>query len=264
MHDRHSGNLSLYKAADAPNMRIAILSDIHGNLEALEAVMESLETQPIDEIWFLGDAVGYGGDPEETSRLLAKTGLACAVRGNHDKVVAGIEEPVGFSPIARDAALRTRDLVSSETLDWLRALPKGPVQVNPQTAACHGSWEDEDGYIIFAQDAAYTFYYMETELLFFGHSHRAGVFAEMNGRVFEWPAEPNEEAELQMDARYLINPGSIGQPRDRDPRAAYALFDTNTLRLTLCRVRYDIRQAQMKIVQAGLPEMNALRLAEGR
>ena len=245
-------------------MRAAVLSDAHGNLEALEAVLESLESQPVDEIWFLGDAVGYGGDPEEVSRLLSKSGLGWAVRGNHDKVVAGLEEPVGFSPLARAAALRTREMVSADTRRWLGELTPGPALVNNEIGLCHGSWEDEDGYVIFAQDAAVTFSLMKPRLLFFGHSHRAGAFAEAGGRVFEMPVEANEEFSLRMDARYLINPGSIGQPRDRDPRASYAVFDANTLRVRICRVRYDIRQAQMKILRAGLPEMHALRLAEGR
>ncbi|MAF10183.1 metallophosphatase family protein [Candidatus Poribacteria bacterium] len=245
-------------------MRVAILSDIHANSEALEAVLAHMEPRRVDAVWFLGDAVGYGADAELVIDWLGSAGLAGVVRGNHDKVVAGIEEPDTFSPIARDAALRTRELISPEAAAALRLLPRGPVLVTDAVGLCHGSWFDEDYYIFAPSDAHATFEHMDCSALFFGHTHRACIYAQWDGSTVELPYEGGAEVTLREDARYLINPGSVGQPRDRDPRAAYALFDPDERRLALFRVPYDVREAQIKIVKAGLPEMNAARLSEGR
>ena len=245
-------------------MRVAILSDIHANLEALEAVLEHLARRRYDAIWFLGDAVGYGGDPEAILHWLREREPGHLVRGNHDKVVAGIEEPDGFSSIAREAALRTRSMVSEAGLRYLRMLPRGPVAVTDEVSICHGSWINEDYYILFPNDAEETFEQMRGSLLFFGHTHRACLYGQLDGGTFEIPCSNGTEIVLQSKWRYLINPGSVGQPRDRDPRAAYILFDTEERRIAFFRVPYDIETAQRKIIKAGLPEMNAARLAEGR
>ena len=245
-------------------MRVAILSDIHANAEALEAVLAHMESRSVDAIWFLGDAVGYGADADHVIDWLGAGALDAAVRGNHDKVIGGIEEPDTFTPIARDAALRTRELISPEAANRLRELPRGPMQPTDSVGLCHGTWADEDYYIFTPVDAHATFTEMECSILFFGHTHRACIYAEWEGSTVEMPTESGAEVALRDDARYLVNPGSVGQPRDRDPRAGYALFDPDENRLALFRVPYDIREAQIKIVKAGLPEMNAARLAEGR
>jgi predicted phosphodiesterase len=245
-------------------MRVAILSDIHANVQALNAVLEHMESRRVDAVWFLGDAVGYGGAPEEVLEWMSNAGLPAAVRGNHDKVIGGLEEPDTFSPIARDAALRTRDLISATARERLRQLPRGPAMVTDHVGLCHGSWMDEDYYIFATSDAYTTFEHMECSTLFFGHTHRACIFAQWDGGTVELPYESGAEVILREDARYLINPGSVGQPRDRDPRAGYALFDPAERRLALFRVPYDVEGAQAEILKAGLPEMNAIRLAVGR
>lgn len=245
-------------------MRVAILSDIHANSEALDAVLAHMEPRRVDAVWFLGDAVGYGGDPEHVLDWMAGAELPGAVRGNHDKVVGGLEEPDTFSPIARDAALRTRDLISPQARERLRQLPRGPALVTDDVGLCHGSWTDEDYYIFAPSDAHATFQHMDCSTLFFGHTHRACIYAQYNGGTVELPYDSGAEVILRDDARYLVNPGSVGQPRDRDPRAGYALFDPDERRLALFRVPYDVQAAQTKIVSAGLPEMNAMRLSEGR
>ena len=241
-----------------------MLSDIHANLEALEAVLEHLAPKRPDALWFLGDAVGYGGDPEPVVDWLRQIDPNHVVRGNHDKVVAGIEEPEGFSAIARDAALRTREMVSADGLAFLATLPQGPSTPKERFGICHGSWADEDYYIFYPDDAADMFDVMKGSVAFFGHTHRATVYANFEGATLEIPIQSGYPIILQKAARYVINPGSVGQPRDRDPRASYAMFDTESLQLAFFRVSYDIASAQQKIVKAGLPEINAARLSEGR
>ncbi|GIX05731.1 MAG: metallophosphoesterase [Candidatus Poribacteria bacterium] len=208
--------------------------------------------------------MGYGGDPEAVVAWLREASPAAAVRGNHDKVVAGIEEPEGFSPHARLAALRTRELLSPEALQYLATLPQGPVVTGKEAAICHGSWQDEDAYVLFPQDAAAVFAQMETRVLFFGHTHRACLYVAWNGAVEELIPRDERPIALSPHARYLINPGSVGQPRDGDPRAAYLLFDTEQWTVQYFRAPYDIERAQRRILKAGLPAINAYRLAEGR
>jgi predicted phosphodiesterase len=245
-------------------MRIGVLSDIHSNYEALDAVLEDAVSRVVDGWWLLGDAVGYGGDPDAVVNRLRSLRLLAMVRGNHDKVIAGIEEPEGFSPIARDAALHTRSLIREASRAFLRALPKGPVRVSAEVALCHGSWQDEDLYLLRREDIARVFDRMEASLLFFGHTHRAGLYVQCDATVGELLCEPGVAVELPRRGRYLVNPGSVGQPRDRDVRAAYAIFDTDSWSLTFARVPYDVEKAQLRILAAGLPEVHALRLAEGR
>jgi predicted phosphodiesterase len=245
-------------------MRMGILSDIHANLEALDAVLEDAERRSVEAWWFLGDAVGYGGDPEEVVVRTRALHPLADVRGNHDKVVAGIEEPEDFADHARDAALRSRELITPATRAYLASLRKGPVHVVAGAAICHGSWADEDLYLIRKHDIQRTFETMATPLLFFGHTHRACLYAQLNGSVAEVLCRNDEEVALDRHCAYLVNPGSVGQPRDRDPRAAYAVFDVEEWTLTFCRLAYDIESAQQRILAAGLPELNAARLVEGR
>jgi predicted phosphodiesterase len=245
-------------------MRVAVLSDIHSNLEALDAVLNHSVEHDVETVWFLGDAVGYGGDPAAVVEWLRKLEGDPHVRGNHDKVVAGIEEPDSFSAIAKDAALQTRGMLTPENTAFLRRLQQGPVHVSDEVALCHGSWWDEDYYVLHPSDAAECFRLMRCDVLFFGHTHRAGLYAELDQVTYEVGADREMDVALRRDARYVVNPGSVGQPRDRDPRAAYAVFDTEDWTLRFHRVAYDVAGAQQRIVSVGLPAMNAARLSEGR
>ncbi|MFZ0661095.1 MAG: metallophosphoesterase family protein [Acidobacteriaceae bacterium] len=264
-------------------MRILLLSDIHANLEALNAVLGA--APPHDAVWNLGDIVGYGANPNEVIDAARGIGSISArgigsifVRGNHDKVCSGVEGFEDFSPIAARAARWTRSMLTPEDADWLRQLPQGPVAPDaPQVSCMHGSPLDEDEYLLTMRDAQPALANAEARINFFGHTHIQGGFAT-NGE--EWfrllPQYNSSEADeyelpLRESARYLINPGSVGQPRDRDWRAAFALYETeqtgdnaNVQRITFYRVPYDIKQAQQKIRAAGLPDHLAARLKEGR
>lgn len=253
-------------------MRTLLLSDIHSNLEALQA---SLAAAPAhDAIVNLGDIVGYGASPNEVTERARELG-GTYVRGNHDKVVAGIESAETFNPIAALAAMWNRDQLTAENVDWVRGLPKGPVlaETLPGVQFVHGAADDEDRYVVTLEDAAEQLANIERTLTFFGHTHVQGGFLLRNelmaaeGLVPEYESVGKSETwdlKLEMGGRYLINPGSIGQPRDGDWRAAFAVFDSEKQVVTFCRVPYDLRSAQEKIMAANLPARLATRLAAGR
>jgi predicted phosphodiesterase len=264
-------------------MRALILSDIHANLEALQAVLEAAsgpEVGGYDEIWNLGDMVGYGASPNQVLDLLRPL-TAIDVRGNHDRVCCGLTSSNGFNPIARAAAQWTQVELSAPNLAWLREVPQGPLYPHQPGVACaHGSPLNEDQYILNMRDAWAPLQQMTTAVTFFGHTHIQGGFAQ---REQDWnelrplyrntsPAR-NEPVAWRMpllpDLRYLINPGSVGQPRDADWRAAFALYDSDApegrgTEITFHRVPYDLTAAQGRILMAGLPERLAARLREGR
>lgn len=251
-------------------MRILLLSDIHSNLEALGACRAAAPAY--DAIVNLGDIVGYGASPTEvTDRVRALGGTF--VRGNHDKVVAGLESVESFNPIAGLAALWNRGQLTPENLDWIRELPKGPIFLPelPGAQFVHGAPDDEDRYVVTIQDALPCLVESRADVTFFGHTHIQGVFLFQNGAAdLAYPAYATvgnaETADLQLEAgtTYMINPGSVGQPRDGDWRAAFALFDSDKKMVTFCRVPYDVRSAQDKIAAANLPARLATRLAAGR
>ena len=250
-------------------MRALILSDIHGNLEALEAVLTA--AGKVDAVWNLGDVVGYGASPNEVVdgiRHLASKN----VRGNHDKVASGECSPDGFNPSARQAALWTRDQLSPDAALWLRGMAAGPVVCSTSNVAlAHGSPLHEDVYILNIRDAWNPLERMEQQATFFGHTHMQGGFGWDNGRWFEilpCHRRGNHHSEWTLSfaehRRYLVNPGSVGQPRDGDWRAAYAIFDDRTRTVTFHREPYDVGLAQGRILLADLPERLAKRLDEGR
>jgi predicted phosphodiesterase len=251
-------------------LRVLVLSDIHSNLEALEACLDA--APPYDVVVNLGDIVGYGASPNEVidrSRGLGKF----FVRGNHDKAAAGIMDLRDFNPIAGLAAIWTRDHISPENLDWLRALPSGPLQIDqlPGVQFVHGSDADEDEYVVTVQDALERLLLSSASVTFFGHSHLQGTFSSSRGiaDLFRPPYATVGRSEtstfpLKEGARYLINPGSVGQPRDGDWRAAFAVFDSDKRIVTFCRVPYNLKSAQDRIVAANLPQRLATRLAAGR
>ncbi|MBZ5524120.1 MAG: metallophosphatase family protein [Acidobacteriia bacterium] len=250
-------------------MRILVLSDIHANLEALEACLEA--APPFDQVFNLGDIVGYGANPNEVAERARGLGHIF-VRGNHDKACAGLTNLAGFNPIAGLAARWTQQQLTPENLDFLRTLPRGPFWAMANVNCVHGSFDDEDEYVLLSQDALPLLQRATRQITFFGHSHIQCAFAlERQGR-FQGVApnysdrtrEEQFELRLKADARYLINPGSIGQPRDGDPRAAFLLYDADEGLITFHRVPYDIAGAQNKILAAGLPSRLAERLSEGR
>jgi predicted phosphodiesterase len=246
-------------------MRYLVISDIHSNLEALEAVLRA--AQKYDAVLVLGDLVGYGADPNGVVERVRALAPAAIVRGNHDKVAAGLDTAEDFNPMARSAAQWTRDALSPSTLDYLRALPEGPNVVDETLEICHGSPLDEDLYVVADLDAARSIAVSRVPVCLFGHTHVA-LSARMDGQrrlEIEAPqGHPEFETRLDPDCKYLINPGSVGQPRDGDARAAYAIADTDRRLVTLYRVAYPIEAAQKKILEAGLPPMLAYRLGMGR
>ena len=250
-------------------MRALVLSDIHGNLEALDAVLAA--ASDVEEVWNLGDVVGYGASPNQVVERLR--GVATySVRGNHDKVCASLASAMHFNPQARDAVLWTQQQLTETSSEWLRAVPAGPLVVGEDTIAlAHGSPLHEDIYILNIRDAWAPLQQMEARCTFFGHTHVQGGFGWEAGQWFE--VRPQQQRgrsrsqwTLEMDRvrRYLLNPGSVGQPRDGDPRAAYAIYDGDANTVTFHREPYDIDLAQGRILLAGLPERLAKRLREGR
>lgn len=312
-------------------MRALILSDIHANLEALNAVLDHADAlAPAHHVlWNLGDTVGYGGSPNQVIDRVRPIS-ALTVRGNHDRVCCGSSSPLNFNPVARAAVEWTKAELTSENIRWLRELGQGPL--HPQTAhasptpvasevllaaasadrgdtpspfasvpnsdpkstavACaHGSPIHEDHYIVSLRDAWAPLQQMLSPLTFFGHTHIQGGFGlysnpghPTNGAspTSRSPAKPPGEwrevrphffsrsraeswsVRLSPHARYLLNPGSVGQPRDGDWRAACALYDDEASEITFYRVPYDVTAAQGRILMAGLPERLAARLRDGQ
>jgi diadenosine tetraphosphatase ApaH/serine/threonine PP2A family protein phosphatase len=250
-------------------MRYLVITDIHANLEALDACLVDARTRGYDESLVLGDLVGYGPDPNDVvERILALAPVAI-VRGNHDKVACGLEQAEGFNAVARNAAKWTLEVLTPEHREWLAALPEGPTIVDDLVEICHGSPFDEDAYIFDELDAVRALKVSTRPLCLFGHTHYPVTF-ELSAEAFD-TVGPAAAAEAQLPlkegAKYLVNPGSVGQPRDGDPRAAYAIVDTSDRghqRVELFRLNYPVEDTQAKIIAAGLPEVLAQRLAVGR
>lgn len=245
-------------------MRYLILSDIHSNWEALAAVLADAR-DAYESILCCGDLVGYGADPNPVVDW-ARSNVAAVVRGNHDKACVGLDNLEWFNPVAREAALWTERNLTVENLSYLRHLPQGPVPVEA-FQILHGSPLDEDEYLLSALAASELAEYLEAPVSFFGHTHIQGAFV-LNGHAVGWFDKPDPgidrlALQLEDDALYLINPGSVGQPRDNDPRAAYAIYQPGARRVEFRRVRYPLEIAQAKIRRAGLPDLLADRLSWG-
>lgn len=240
-----------------------IVSDIHGNYEALEAVLERTRGR-YDRILCLGDLVGYGADPNQVAQW-AKSNVASIVRGNHDRACTGTDSLEYFNPAARASALWTRGALTPGNSNYLEHLARGPLHVthngNGGFDLVHGSPLDEDEYLVGLEDVQFLGASLETKLTFFGHTHLQGGFLLAPRSVKR--IVPDRVLQLEPDYYYLINPGSVGQPRDGDPRAAYALYSPEDHTIEYGRVPYDIGKAAAKILQAELPESLALRLFEG-
>ena len=246
-------------------MRYLILSDIHANCEALTAVLAHVRRKRWDRAVVLGDVVGYGANPNQAVDMVRALKPLAAIRGNHDKVCSGIEDGEMFNRVALQAALWTRGRLTPSNLRWLQSLPEGPIVVDGAFAASHGTPIDEDAYIFGEIEALNVFRQTTFPLCFFGHSHFPVVFGLSPDAIQTvLTTSPTFHFRLEPGVRYLVNPGSIGQPRDGNPLASFAMFDSETRSVSVYRVPYKLERAQRKIVEAGLPRPLADRLALGR
>lgn len=247
-------------------MRHLVLTDIHANLEALESVLADAHLRGYDDVVVLGDVVGYGADPNAVVERIRDLKPLAVVRGNHDKVSCGLESAEGFNSVAKAAARWTLEALNGENRQWVALLQQGPITVDDDVEICHGSPIDEDEYIFGPAEARLALLTTRRTVCLFGHTHYPAVFESLNGNIEGTRIAMSVETELQLrlGMKYLINPGSVGQPRDGDPRAAYAIVDVPAGRVELVRLAYDVHTAQDKIRRAGLPEPLADRLAAGR
>jgi len=255
-------------------MRALILSDIHANLEALTAVIAA--AGPWDALWNLGDMVGYGASPNEVLDVIRPLSTL-TVRGNHDRVCSGLSSSLAFNPTARAAAKWTLEELSPDNLVWLRSLPQGQLQPEYESPGearvtlAHGSPLNEDQYIMSMRDAWAPLQQMTTAITFVGHTHIQGGFSQ---KQHDWhEVRPRFSSRNGADTwtlavppgtRHLINPGSVGQPRDSDWRAGFAMYDSEACEVVYYRVPYDLTGAHGRVLMAGLPERLAARLREGR
>lgn len=246
-------------------MRYLILSDMHANWDAFETVLRRARRKRWDAVLVLGDLVGYGGAPNQVVEAVRRLGPRLwTVRGNHDKVVAGIDSGSNFNQTALVAAQWTTGRLTPANLRYVRELPKGPIQVEKEVAICHGSPLDEDQYVFSDVDAWEIFSRYDNPVTFFGHTHIPSMFW-LEGRALGVRALRGGSGRIVLSpgGRYLINPGSIGQPRDRDPRASYMTYDSERRIVRWNRIPYPIAEAQQRIRKAGLPSNLADRLAVG-
>jgi len=246
-------------------LRYLIISDLHANWQALDAVIRAVAGK-YDQVVCCGDLVGYGADPNPVTDWV-RANCAVVVRGNHDRSCTGLDGLEWFNPVARQAALWTQHALTKENADYIRNLPKGPLLVDTFQVV-HGAPYDEDEYVLGSAEAAEAFGYLERRVIFFGHTHVQGGFIWNRSRVemIPRPALDVEAMEMAIDPEcaYMINPGSVGQPRDGDPRAASVLYDSTSQIATYWRTAYDVESAQRQIRESELPPILAERLAVGR
>lgn len=242
-------------------MRILVISDLHANITALEAVLK--DAGPTDEIWCLGDLVGYGPDPNQVVEKVRDMPQLTCILGNHDVAVIGRMPFETFNGDARRSLNWTEKVLNADNVNFLRALPQN-TKVRGQATLAHGSprdplWE----YVLNTLSARLNFDHFDTPWCFVGHSHIQCLFRleEATDRVFLETIKVDQAIELSP--RMILNPGSVGQPRDRDPRAAYAIYDSAACTWTPRRVAYNVAEVQARIRAAKLPEKHALRLSEG-
>ncbi|HCE46394.1 MAG TPA: metallophosphoesterase [Lentisphaeria bacterium] len=266
-------------------MKYAIISDIHGNLEALSVVLEKCKAEGVEKYICLGDIVGYNANPRECLQMIRSLDLIGCVKGNHDEYVSNNdEEMLGFNQHAKQAVLWTKAQLNDEERDWLSKLPMKQTVRGTNITIVHATLDSPAswGYIFDVHHAMDNFSYQFTPLCFCGHSHVPIAFCKKSftgsnsllvEEIQEWKAEVAEGVpakndndpliNIQKGWKYLINIGSVGQPRNRDPRASFAIYDAETNTITRLRLAYDIPSAQKKIKEAGLPERLALRLERG-
>lgn len=245
-------------------MRYAIISDIHSNIEALGAVLDAVSRLEVKKTICLGDIVGYNANPNECIALVRAHGIKC-VMGNHDERASGLADTSNFNQQAEIALLWTRTVLTDESRDFLRDLPRSHRE-GRKFLAVHGSVNSLDDYIQCARDAARNFGLLDTEefegvnVCFYGHTHIAMAYLDVEGSVV---INMDNEMKVDKGVRYLVNPGSVGQPRNRDPRASFVVYDTAEKLITCHKAEYDINATAGKIIAAGLPERLAERLKLG-
>jgi len=247
-------------------LRYLILSDIHANLTALNAALDAAKGQ-WDRVVCLGDIVDYGPDPNEAIDRVRSL-EAVTIRGNHDKAVVGLLDAEDFNPLAQAAVLWTREQLRPDNRAYLEALPKGPLSVDGFSIV-HGAFHDEDEYVFTPSLAVDGLLNSPTQVAFFGHTHIQGGFflrGELVDVLNSHPAPEHSRRQMDIETglTYLLNPGSIGQPRDGDPRCAFAIADIENGSVEFRRVPYDIESVQTRMAEAGLPEPLILRLSFGR
>jgi predicted phosphodiesterase len=247
-------------------MRLLVFSDVHANATALEAVLQACAGR-WERAVCLGDVVGYGPDPNEVIERVRPL-VSAIVRGNHDKAASGVSDLGDFNPVARATVEWTRSQLLPENARYLRSLPGGPVETDGVTLV-HGALEDEDEYVFAADQALAGLAASRQPVTFFGHTHIQGGFSYDGGRIEHVGLSPRPGTHLaivglQAKTRYLLNPGSVGQPRDGDPRAAFAIADLEKRTVEFWRTPYDISAVQNRMERAGAPEALVLRLAFGR
>ena len=247
-------------------MRYLVISDIHANLQAYETVMAEAKPLNYDQVLVLGDLVGYGADPNAICERVRTLQPLALIRGNHDKVGSGVESPEGFNAVARSAIRWTLEALTDENREWLAALPAGPMIVDDLIEICHGTPFDEDSYVFDDLDALRAMHAARRPLCLFGHTHvQVGHYLTRDQFGLSTGDEQRPlTISLEEANRYLVNPGSVGQPRDGDPRAGFALVDTDKREVTVYRVEYPVSKAQARILDEGLPDVLAQRLALGR
>lgn len=242
-------------------MRILVMSDVHANYTALEAVLK--DAGAVDETWCLGDLVGYGPDPNAVVEEVQEIKNLTCLMGNHDFAVIGRMSLETFNGDAKRSLMYHEQVLSASNRDFIQSLPS-KTKVRGEASIAHGSprdplWE----YILNGMTASLNFEHFDTPWCFVGHTHIQSTFSQhaQNERVTVSQTAPDTVISLQQ--KMILNPGSVGQPRDRDPRAAYAIYDTEARTWTPKRVAYNIPEVQERIRSAGLPEKHAVRIAEG-
>jgi len=243
-------------------MRFAIISDIHANIEALNAFFESIDSNPVDKIICLGDIVGYNANPNECIDLIRAKKIA-SLMGNHDSRAAGLEDLSEFNLLAADAIRWTQGVLTEQNKEYLAKLPRY-LRVPKGFYAVHGSINDTDRYIYGAADALRNFKLLDKvrglTICFFGHTHVPISYLGLNDSV---RMNLDNVINVKKGANYLINPGGLGQSRDKDPRGSYAIYDTEAAEVSFHRIEYDIEATVAKILEAGLSPRLAERLKLG-
>jgi len=240
-------------------MKYAIIADIHGNLDAFQVVLEDIRAQKATHIVCLGDVVGYNAQPKECLDIVRQMNIPC-VKGNHDEYCSTDNHLDGFNPHAAEAVHWTREQLSEDDKKWLRELKYSRMAANFTMVHATLDAPERWGYVFDKLAAAASFPYQNTQMCFFGHTHVPVAFmrdtAVRGGTYSKFKIDPSK--------KYFINVGAVGQPRDNNPKSAYVIYDTAANTIELRRLDYDIAAAQKRILDAGLPERLAERLAYGR
>ena len=242
-------------------MRACVISDIHGNLHALEAVLEAIDDEAPDELWCLGDLVGYGPRPNECCRIVAERADLCLV-GNHDLAVLGRIDIDIFTQDAGESARWTASVLEDDARAFLT--PLEPEAERPGVGLFHASPRDPVWEYVLSDEVAEASLRLAVQpIVLVGHSHVALTFSLAGDTLDSRLVTDGDEVELDAGTRWLLNPGSVGQPRDGDPRAAFLVLDSDARRARFRRVPYDIGATRTEIVEAGLPKTLADRLSDG-